>query len=56
MKKTAALKPATGNRGLTGWCMTNFHLNCPHFMHSFNDKPARECGCECHNELKGSSK
>jgi hypothetical protein len=30
----------------TGWCMTNYHENCPFKISD------RECGCSCHKEKK----
>ena len=30
----------------SGWCMTDYHQNCPHHF-TFG-----KCGCKCHKEKK----
>lgn len=49
-KKEESYAPdPTPDRQLThpsGWCMTNYHENCP-YQFTFG-----KCGCKCHKETK----
>lgn len=55
-----AKKSTTETKNLSGFCMTNFHQNCPHVFHPTDGKWSQHvCSCSCHpagpeNILRGA--